>query len=137
MSDYFAIVSPSPDQRHTAHFSLGGEIRFGPPYYALRVGDYSFGERIFGAPHLWSTSSPLIAVQEWLTLVYSEGPITALVLIDAEKRREATVARATKRFLVPEGFADAALTYRVDYGGQGGNSVAVDISTITAWTTLG
>ena len=58
-------------------------------------------------------------MQEWLTLDYSKGPITALVLIDVEHRREVTIAQATKRFLVPERFEDHVLVYREDSAGQG------------------
>src|SRR5262245_59515401 len=104
MHDSFNITSPSPDTLHITHFALAGEIRFGPFYYALSVDDYSFGQRIFGTAHLWSHSSAFLAVQEWLTIDYSEGPITALLLIDVRLRRAAALARATKRFLVPESF---------------------------------
>src|SRR5690242_13841824 len=106
MRDSFNIASPSPDAQHTAQLAVAGEIRFGPLYYSLTVNGYSFGQRIFGDAHLWSRSSRFLAVQEWLTLDYSEGPITALVLIDMRARQTATLARATKRFLVPTAFED-------------------------------
>ena len=102
MRDSWNISSPSPDTQHTAHFAFSGEVRFGPPYFSLSVDDYSFGQRIFGDAHLWSPSSNLLAVQEWFTLDYSEGPITALVLLDLKLGREATVARATKGLLCPK-----------------------------------
>jgi hypothetical protein len=118
MYDFLNITSPSPDTQHTAHLLYSGEIRFGPPYFSLSVDDYSFGQRIFGAAHLWSQSSTLLAVQEWLTLDYSEGPITALLLIDLHLGREASVDRATKGFIVPESFEDPIIVYRKEYGGQ-------------------
>src|SRR5262245_9605334 len=102
MYDAFNITSPSPNMQHRAHFAFSGEIRFGPSYYALSIDDYAFDQRIFGSAHLWSPASDLFAVQEWLTLDYSEGPITALLLIDVHLRREVSVARATKIFVVPE-----------------------------------
>src|SRR4051794_7500365 len=119
MRDSFNITSPSPNAQHTALFLFSGEIRFGPPYYGLSVDDYSFGQRIFGSAHLWSPSSNLLAIQEWLTIDYSEGPITALVLLDFELRREASVAQATKGFIVPEAFEGFMIVYRKEYAGQG------------------
>lgn len=137
MPDSFNIMSPSPDTRHTAHFVAAGEIRFGPLYFALSVGGYTFAERIFGDAHLWSSSSHLLAVQEWLTIDYSEGPITALVLIDLDLGQEVTVARATKGFLVPEAFADSILAYRTEYAGQGAIRYdQVDTSKIKDWNAL-
>lgn len=118
MDDPFTLVSPSPDQQHIARLALGGEIRFGPAYYTLALDEYPFAERIFGSAHCWSPSSALLAVQEWLTLDYAEGPITALVLIDVHGRHEITVARATKRFLIPEAFDGAVLVYRDERAGQ-------------------
>jgi hypothetical protein len=137
MHDSFNISSPSPDTQHTAHFVVGGEIRFGPLYFSLSVDTYSFGERIFGAEHLWSPSSNLLAVQEWLTIDYSEGPITALVLIDLHLRREASVARATKGFMVPEAFEGSIITYRAEYAGQGVvEHFDLDTTKIKTWKVL-
>ena len=118
MYDTFNIASPSPDLQHRALFAFSGEIRFGPPYYLLSIDDYTFAQRIFGSAHLWSSASALLAVQEWLTLDYSEGPITALVLIDVQLRREVAVAQATKRFLVPEAFEGSVIVYREEQAGQ-------------------
>jgi hypothetical protein len=132
MYDAFNINAPSPDGRHRALLAFSGEVRFGPAYYVLAVDEHPFGERIFGDAHLWSPSSDLLAVQEWLTLDYSAGPITALVIIDVVGRREVTVARATKRFLVPEGFQGATLTYREDHAG-GSARFELDTTAITDW----
>jgi hypothetical protein len=137
MHDSFNITSPSPDTRHTAHFAFSGEIRFGPPYFALSVDDYSFGQRIFGDAHLWSPSSSLLAVQEWLTLDYSEGPITALVLIDLDLGREASVSRVTKGFIVPEAFEGAIIVYRKEFAGQGVvEHFDLDTAKINEWKEL-
>lgn len=137
MSSPFDIVSPSPDMRHRARLAFSGEVRFGPPYYVLSVDDDTFAQRIFGGAHLWSPQSDLLAVQEWLTLDYSEGPITALVLIDVRLRREVSVARATKRFIVPEAFEGALIVYREEHGGSGGIAhIRLDTTTITGWRTF-
>jgi hypothetical protein len=137
MSDAFNITSPSPDTQHTAHFAFSGEIRFGPPYFSLSVDDYSFGQRIFGDAHLWAPSSNFLAVQEWLTLDYSEGPITALVLIDLDQRREASVERVTKGFVLPKAFEGPSLVYRKEFGGQEADQkFDVDITKINQWKAL-
>jgi hypothetical protein len=137
MHESFNITSPSPTTQHTARFLFSGEIRFGPPYYSLLVDDYSFDQRIFGSEHLWSLSSNLLAVQEWLTIDYSEGPITALVLLDFDLGREASVARATKGFVVPEAFESSMLVYRKEYAGQGVvQHFDLDTSKIKEWKAL-
>jgi hypothetical protein len=118
MPDTLNFASPSPDAQYTAHFICAGEIRFGPLYFSLSVDGYAFGQRIFGDAHLWSPSSNLLAVQEWLTVDYSEGPITALMLIDLNLGREATVARATKGFIVPEAFDGSLIMYREKYAAR-------------------
>ena len=118
MPDAWNITAPSPDAQHTARLICGGEIRFGPLYFSLAVDTYSFGQRIFGDAHLWSPSSTMLAVQEWLTIDYSEGPITALVIIDLKLGREATVARATKGFIVPAVFDASLITYREKYAAR-------------------
>jgi hypothetical protein len=137
MDHPFDSTSPSPDTQHTAHFAYSGEIRFGPPYFSLSVDGYSFDQRIFGDAHLWSRSSNLLAVQEWLTLDYAEGPITALVLIDVRLGREASVARVTKAFIVPKAFEGQVIVYRKDYGGQEGTErFELDTTRITEWKGL-
>lgn len=135
--DAFNITDPSPDAQHVARLLFSGEIRFGPAYYALELDDYSFGERIFGEAHLWSSSSRYLAVQEWLTLDYSEGPITALVLIDVRSRRETVVVRTTKGFGIPEAFEGDTLSYRQEFGGKAGEHFELDATTIADWKALG
>src|SRR5689334_23412057 len=134
MYDAFNIDSPAPDGQHRALLAFSGEVRFGPSYYVLSIDGHSFGERIFGGTHLWSPSSTLLAVQEWLTLDYSEGPITALVVIDLSRGREASIARVTKAFIVPTAFEDLSIVYRTDYGGQAGTGRSkVDTTKIGGW----
>ena len=137
MAHPFDITAPSPDTRHTAHFAYRGDIRFGPPYFSLSVDAFSFGQRIFGDVHLWSLSSTLLAVQEWLTLDYSEGPIIALVILDLRLGREISVARAVKAFIVPTAFEGPIVTYRKDYAGQAGaERFEVDTTKIEEWKEL-
>jgi len=138
MNHAFDITSPSPDRQHIAHFAYSGEVRFGPPYFSLSVDSYSFGQRVFSDIHVWSSSSPLLAVQEWLTLDYSEGPITALVILDLQLRREAELARLVKGFIVPTAFEGSSIVYRKDYAGnEGTERFEIDTTKIEGWTVLG
>jgi hypothetical protein len=130
------ITSPSPDRQHTARLIVGGEIRHGPLYFGLEVDAWAFGRRIFGAAHVWSPASTLLAVQEWLTLDYAEGPITALVLIDLAQGCETTLARAIKGFVVPEAFAGSILSFRITYAGQDAQHRQFDTATVKDWTAL-
>jgi hypothetical protein len=135
--DAFNISAPSPDGQHNARLDVGGEIRFGPLYFSLAIDAYSFGQRSFGDAHLWSPDSALFAAQEWLTLDYSAGPITALLIIDLERGRAAAVARAVKGFIVPESFAGPVLSYRIEYAGLGRvEHASVDTTAIDAWVEL-
>jgi hypothetical protein len=135
--DSFNISAPSPDGLHNAHFAVGGEIRFGPLYFSLSVDACPLGDRTFGDAHLWSPASTLFAAQEWLTLDYSEGPITSLLIIDLEHGRAASVARAVKGFIVPEAFDGPILSYRIDYAGLGKvEHATVDTAAIDSWTGL-
>jgi hypothetical protein len=137
MHESLNITAPSPDRRHTAHFGIGGEIRFGPLYFSLAVDSRSFGQRSFGDAYLWSPASTLLAVQEWLTLDYAEGPITALLLIDIERGREAALARAVKGFAVPEAFDGPILRYHINYAGRGEvQHCELDTTTIKDWAVL-
>jgi hypothetical protein len=137
MSHPFDSTSPLLGAQHIAHFAYSGEVRFGPPYFSLSVDAYSFPQRIFGDTHLWSPLSTLLAVQEWLTLDYSEGPITALVIIDLQLGREVTVERMVKGFLVPTAFEGSKIVYRKDYAGnEGAERFEVDTTKCTEWKEL-
>ncbi len=137
MYEAFNITSPSPDTQHTARLLFSGEIRFGPSYYSLSVDDHSFGDRIFGDAHLWSPSSNFLAVQEWLTLDYSEGPITVLVIVDLKLGREASIERVTKGFVLPKAFKGSNLVYRKEFGGQEvDQNFEVDLTKISEWKAL-
>lgn len=90
-----------------------------------------------GDVHLWSPSSNVLAVEEWLTIDYAEGPITALVLIDLHHRREAQVARVTNGFVVLEAFEGSTIAYRAEFAGQGVvQHFKMDTEKIKEWITF-
>src|SRR5690349_12240677 len=137
MAHPFDSIAHSPDRQHSASFLYGGDIRFGPSYFSLSIDGRSFGQRIFGDAYLWSPSSALFAVQEWLTIDYSEGPITALVIVDLELGRETTLERVVKAFIVPVAFEGPTIVYRKDYAGQAGSErFQADTSKSAEWKKL-
>ena len=137
MAHPFDSTSSAPDAQHIASFFYGGDIRFGPPYFSLSVDAHSFGQRIFGDVYCWSPSSTLLAVQEWLTLDYSEGPITSLVIIDLSLGQEVSVDRVVKGFIVPIAFEWPTVVYRKDYAGNAGTErFEADTTKVWEWKEL-
>jgi hypothetical protein len=94
----------SPDGGHTAVLCDLGEIRFGPPYFALEIDNWSIAGRIFGGSARWSEDSTMFAIQEWLTTDYAEGPVTQLTVFDAARKRQCALARADKGYIVVTDF---------------------------------
>src|SRR5512145_2309689 len=99
-----SIVSTAPDISHKAVLDYASEIRFGPAYYYLKVGDISFGGRVFGNACLWSPDSRFFSIQEWESTSETQGPNTRLLLIDLDTRRECVLSRAEGGFIVPKQF---------------------------------
>jgi hypothetical protein len=104
MADPAVIEVPSPDGRHRARLRYAGEIRFGPPYFHLELDERKWRRRLFGDAHLWSPEGNLFVVQEWLSTDYGRGPVTRLLIVDADERREITIAETDRGFVVPVRF---------------------------------
>lgn len=132
-------VEASPDGRHEAHLVYEADIRWGPPYYRLRLDGRPVTGRIFGRPLRWSPDSRYLAAQEWLTTDEAKGPITRAVVFDMAERRWAALPATHKGFAESFAFADDRFTYREHY--YTGRSpapgrteeVTVGISTLAAW----
>lgn len=132
-----SIVSTSPDNSYKAIFEYANEIRFGPAYYSLKVGDISFGERVFGNAFLWSPDSRFFAVQEWESTSEGQGPITRLLLIDIETRCECILSRADGGFIVPKQFDQDKLIYTKKYAGKGvENEFEIEFLALKRWENL-
>jgi hypothetical protein len=111
-----------------------GDILFGPPYYSLTVDGHSFGERIFGEKLVWSPDSALLAVQEWMTIDFSHGPITDLLVIDLPLGHQARTARTEKGFVLPREFAGRTLHYSIDRDDGGARrNYSLDLDTVESW----
>ena len=127
----------SPDGCHIAALTDIGEIRFGPPYYSLRLDKFDLGTRFFGGTGLWSPDSRYFATQEWTTLSYQEGPQTRLVLFDVDEGRECVLSWAAKGFIEPRQFLNCTLIYTKTYQSQGRvNEYEIDFLAVDRWRTM-
>jgi hypothetical protein len=116
------------------------DIRWGPPYYRLRLDGRLLANRIFGRPLRWSPDSRYLATQEWLTTDEAKGPITRAVVFDVLERRWAALPATHEGFVERFDFAGTRVSYREHHDpprapGQT-DEVTVDVSTLTTWSGL-
>ncbi len=105
----------SPGKKHGFDFIFEGEIRFGPTYYKVSLDGQIISDRIFGFEFKWHPESKYIAFQEWLTVDYQKGPITALTLVDLENRNIARISRADNGFITPIKFENDVIVFEKEY----------------------
>jgi hypothetical protein len=128
------VMARSPDGRHTAEFVFEDEIRFGPPYYRLRVDGNELPSRTFGGSLCWSDDSTMVATQEWLTIDYERGPMTRVALFDVDRRRWAALRTADKAFVEDFVFDGGTFVYRKHFRATGRiEEVEVDLTAIRDW----
>lgn len=126
----------SPDGKNKLSFILDGEIRYGPSYYKLELNGKTIKNRIFGFVNLWHPDSKYLALQEWLTTDYQEGPITSLTVIDLEKMQTVCISTVYKGFITPIKFEEDVIIYEKDYSfGQKGE-FEVDLRTVLYWEKI-
>lgn len=109
----------SPDKIHSFDFIAEGEVRFGPDYYKIRLNGQLISDRIFGFTFKWHPDSKYLALQEWLSTEYRKGPVTGLTIVNVEKFRFATVAKANGGFIKPIAFEDGLIIYEKEYLDKG------------------
>ncbi len=112
-------VIQAPDKSRAAVLTYVGEIRFGPPYYSLGIGEIDFGERIFGNSSLWSNNSRFFAIQEWLSTQERSGPRTLLIVVEPAAGRECIVSGAEHGFIEPKAFESQQIIYVKNYFAPG------------------
>jgi hypothetical protein len=128
------IEKKSPDGKHTAVFIVQGEIRYGPMYFSLSIDQKPVEKRIFGDEFQWSPDSRYLAVQEWLTMDYEEGPRTRAILFDLEQNRLGYLKAVNKGFATDFVFDNNKIIYKQQFKGMGRTEeVEVDISQIVNW----
>ena len=131
------IVAFSVNGSHTANLLYKGEIRFGPPYYSLKIDELSFKNRVFGRSCLWSPDSRFFAVQEWESTNEGQGPKTRLLLIDVEQKRECVLSRAEQGFIIPKKFEGDKLVYTKEYPGKGiVNEFEIEFLNLNRWEDM-
>jgi hypothetical protein len=109
----------SPGGEHELLLDNVGEIRFGPPFFALSLRGRRLPSRFFGDAVKWSDDARLVAVQEWLSLAESSGPKTKLVLINASTLTETDIVVVDGGFVRPTAFTQGKIRSTADYFGTG------------------
>lgn len=128
------IVKKSPDGLYTATLSYDSEIRFGPAYYSLRLGQMDLKGMVFGKEMEWSPDSRYLAAVEWMTTDYQEGPITRVALFDMDSNRVSSFKAVNKGFAGNFAFGNGCLAYKKIFKGQGKVEEAeVEIAKISNW----
>jgi hypothetical protein len=123
------FTKSSPDGQQHAQYRFAGEIRFGPAYYTLEIGDLAFARRLFGERGLWSPDSRYFAAEEWLSTDESKGPHTRLLVVDISARREFHGGQAISGFVQPQRFEDTTLLYdKLYYPHQTVEHFSVDLA---------
>ncbi|NEM98650.1 hypothetical protein [Pontibacter burrus] len=105
----------SPGKNHGFDFIFEGEIRFGPCFYKIALDGVLIPDRIFGFEFKWDSNSKFLALQEWLTTDYRNGPITALTIIDLNTRKLARISKADGGFIKPLMFEDDKIIFEKEY----------------------
>ena len=129
----------SPNQEHRITFTLEGEIRFGPLFYTLSIDRRVIPDRIFGLGYVWHPASIFIALQEWLTIDYQKGPITALALVDIREWKLARISKADKGFICPLKFESGLIVYEKRYYASGSSRAEeyeIKLADVSNWEQI-
>ena len=131
------IMNSSPDGRHKVRLFYKGEIRFGPSFFRLELDGKTLFGRVFGETFCWSDDSKYLAIQEWLTTDYQDGPITRVMLVDVETNRFSEFTAVEKGFVQSFRFVGNIFVYRKQHYVSGQVTEAeVEISSISNWKKI-
>ncbi len=120
----------SPDGENKLSFILYEEIRYGPSYYKLELNGKTIRNRIFGFVNLWNPESKYLALQEWLTIDYQEGPVTSLAIVDLKEMRIANISTLHKGFISPIKFEGDKIVYEKSYSTGPKGEFEIDLKTV-------
>ena len=124
----------SPNNKNQAILINEGEIRFGPAYFKLELNGLQIPNKLFGDKLFWSNDSIYLATEEWLTTDYQKGPITRLLLINLETKKQSEFKRIVKGFVRDVTFFEDRLKYAKEYAATGrGAESEVEYSNIKNW----
>lgn len=105
----------APDKKNSFEFIYEGEIRFGPPFYKIKLNGQFLENKLFGFEFKWDSNSKYLALQEWETIDYKKGPITNLFLINLENLQFSRLFQTTKGFVYPSKFENDYLIAERQY----------------------
>lgn len=88
-----------------------GEIRFGPRFFNLKINEQQLNNRIFGEEIYQSSEDRYVALQEWLTTEYTQGPITRPFIIDRRNLTFTTLSNGKRGFAGEFEIVDGIFTY--------------------------
>lgn len=124
----------SPGGKHCFDFIFEGEIRFGPAYYNIKLDGEIIPNRTFGFEFKWHPEAKYLALQEWLTTDYKEGPITTLTLVDMANKKLARVSRADGGFIKPVKFENNHIIFVKEYFDTGKKSeFEINLNEVEGW----
>ena len=130
---------PSPDGSAFVALKYEGEIRFGPPYFALQINGRNIAGRVFGDKVRWSEDSQYVALQEWLSTSESEGPQTSLICFQPRSWQQCKVSGARGGFIEPKKFDGDRLIYskqQFSLGLQQTTEYEIEFKALPRWEAL-
>jgi hypothetical protein len=129
----------SPNGSGVVTLTYVGEIRFGPPYFALRINGKLLAERVFGEVVVWSPDSQYFAAQEWLTTSEAEGPQTSLVCFQPTTGKQCKVSGIRGGFIKPKEFVGEKLIYSKELYSNGHYQTTeyeIEFKSLPRWEAL-
>ncbi|GMM68206.1 hypothetical protein MTsDn1_15010 [Alteromonas sp. MTD1] len=130
-------MSQSPNAEHSAKLIYEGEIRFGPTYFKLELDGHILAGHLFGRVLTWSPCSKYLALEEWLTIDYSQGPRTRLFLINLEEHTYSEFKTIENGFVRNVHINSGTVQYVKEFPATGyGLEAEIKISKISNWRKL-
>ncbi|MBB6325501.1 hypothetical protein FHS59_001116 [Algoriphagus iocasae] len=129
----------SPNGLHKIELYYIGEIKFGPTYYSFSINGNEIKNKIVGRFFRWDPKSKYLAIQEWLTIEYQDGPITALLIFDLVEKKTSILSIANKGFIEPIRFEGSKIIYKKEYFNFGGNKsieFETDLNEVKNWDKI-
>jgi hypothetical protein len=131
-------MNDSPNSNHSANLIYENEIRFGPAYCRLELNGQLLSNRLFGQKLKWSPCSTFLALEEWLTTDYIQGPKTRLFLVNVEEYNYSEFRPINKGFVKKVSFDNGNVKYVKEFPATGNSLEAeVEISKIKNWSKIG
>ena len=111
-----------------------GEIRFGPAYYSLSIGDEIKLKYHYGFSRAELEGGRYLAIEEWLTTDYQKGPVTRVAIFDLENLLVSRLKTVEKGFVSDFKLRSGVFSYKKSYH-QSGKVVETEVnwSSIDNW----